>query len=60
MTYVLIRPAERVDEQKGVLIVALERLDALSKILGNAEIIGKVRGCWVQKPYHLHYAHFFT
>jgi hypothetical protein len=47
MTYVLIRPAERTDEGTGVLIVALERLDALSKILGKVEIIGKVQGCWV-------------
>ena len=46
MTYALIRPAERTDGT-GVLIVALERLDSLSKILGKAEIIGKVRGCWV-------------
>jgi hypothetical protein len=47
MTYVLIRPAERTDEGTGVLIVALERLNALSKILGKTEIIGKLRGCWV-------------
>lgn len=47
MTYALIRPVERTDEGTGVLIVALERLDALSKILGKAEIVGKVRGCWV-------------
>ncbi|KAF8500223.1 tRNA synthetases class I-domain-containing protein [Russula emetica] len=44
MMYALIRPAERTDEGTGVLIVALERLNALSKILGKAEIIGKVRG----------------
>lgn len=47
MMYALIRPTERIDERVGVFIVALERLDALSKILGKAEIIGKVRGCWV-------------
>jgi hypothetical protein len=47
MTYALIRSTERTDEGFGVLIVALERLDALSKILGKAEIIGKVQGCWV-------------
>lgn len=45
MTYALIRPAEQIDEGAGVFIVALERLDALSKILGKADIIGKVRGC---------------
>jgi isoleucyl-tRNA synthetase len=47
MTYALIFPAEQTDERTGVFIVALERLDALSKILGKAEIIGKIRGCWV-------------
>jgi hypothetical protein len=47
MTYALIRPTERTGEGVGVLIVALERLDAFSKIFGKAEIIGKVRGCWV-------------
>lgn len=45
MIYALIRSTERVSEGTGVLVVALERLGALSKILGNAEIIGKVRGC---------------
>ncbi len=45
MTYALIRPAQRTDEGASLLIVALERLDALSKILGKAEIIGNVRGC---------------
>ncbi len=45
MTYALIRPAEPTDEGPSVLIVALERLDALSKILGKAKIVGKVRGC---------------
>lgn len=45
MTYALIRPTERTDEGTGVFIVAMERLDALSKILRKAEIIGKVRGC---------------
>ncbi|KAI0284613.1 isoleucyl-tRNA synthetase [Russula aff. rugulosa BPL654] len=44
MTYALIRPTERTNEESSVLIVALERLDALFKILGKAEIIGKVRG----------------
>jgi hypothetical protein len=58
MTYALIRPAERTDEGTGVLIVALERLDALSKILGKVEIIGKVRGCWIYKSSRRHYAHF--
>lgn len=47
MIYALTRPAERFGEGTGVLIVALERLGALSKILGNAEIIGKVRGYWI-------------
>jgi hypothetical protein len=47
MTYALIRPTERTNEGSSVLIVALERLDALFKILGKAEIIGKVRGYWV-------------
>jgi hypothetical protein len=47
MTYALIRRTELADERTDVLIVALERLDALSKILGKAEIIGKVRGCLV-------------
>ena len=58
MTYALIRPTERTNEESSVLIVALERLDALFKILGKAEIIGKVRGYWVQKSSRRHYAHF--
>ena len=45
MTYTLIRPTESTDEEAGVHIVALERLDALSKIVGKVEIIGKLRGC---------------
>jgi hypothetical protein len=44
MTYALIRPAERTDEGVSALIVALERLDALSKILGKVEIVAKVQG----------------
>jgi hypothetical protein len=44
MTYALIRPGERADEGATALIVALERLDALSKILGRAEIVAKVQG----------------
>jgi isoleucyl-tRNA synthetase len=50
MTYAMIRPVELADEGTGVLVVALERLDALSKMLGKAEIIGKIRGCLVKKP----------
>jgi hypothetical protein len=43
MTYALIRPAERTDEG-AAFIVALERLDAFSDILGKAEIVAKVQG----------------
>ena len=43
MTYALIRPAQRTDGVSA-LIVALERLDALSKILGKTEIVAKVQG----------------
>ena len=43
MTYALIRPVERTDEG-AAFIVALERLDAVSEILGKAEIVAKVQG----------------
>ncbi|KAI9508081.1 isoleucyl-tRNA synthetase [Russula earlei] len=44
LTYALIRPAERTDESARVLIVALERLDVLSKIVGKAEVLAEIRG----------------
>ena len=44
MTYALIRPAKRADESARALVVALERLDALSKIVGEAEVIAEFRG----------------
>jgi len=44
MTYALIRPAERSDEGASVLIVALERLNALSKLIGKAEVVTQIRG----------------
>ena len=44
MTYALIRPAEQTDEGASALIVALERLDALSKVLGRVEVVAKVQG----------------
>ena len=43
MTYALIRTTQRTDGSSA-LIVALERLDALSKILGKVEIVAKVQG----------------
>jgi hypothetical protein len=44
MTYALIRPTKSADETAGALIVALERFDALSKIVGEAEVIAEFRG----------------
>jgi hypothetical protein len=44
MTYALIRPAERSDEGASILIVALERLNALSKVIGKAEVVTQIRG----------------
>ncbi|KAI0293979.1 tRNA synthetases class I-domain-containing protein [Russula brevipes] len=44
LTYALINTPERTDGDTCALIVALERLDALSKILGKVEIVAKIRG----------------
>jgi isoleucyl-tRNA synthetase len=44
MTYALIRPAERSGEDGNVYIVALERLSALSKVIGEAEVVAQIRG----------------
>ena len=44
MTYALIRPAEWTDGGASAFIVALERLDAVSKFLGKVEIVAKFRG----------------
>lgn len=44
MTYALIRRAELTNEGGGVIFVALERLEALSKVLAKTEVIGEIRG----------------
>jgi hypothetical protein len=44
MTYALIRPADLTNEGAGAMFVALERLEALSKILEKAEVIGLIQG----------------
>jgi isoleucyl-tRNA synthetase len=46
MTYTLIRPAELPNDSEGasVLIVAQERLEALSKVIGKAELVAQIRG----------------
>ena len=44
MTYALIRTAELSNEGAGVLIVAQERLEALSKVIGTAELVAHIRG----------------
>ena len=43
MTYVMVRCVERTDE--GTFLVALERLGALSTVLGKVEIVGEIQGC---------------
>ncbi|KAH9063221.1 isoleucyl-tRNA synthetase [Lactarius vividus] len=42
MTYVMIRCVERTDE--GAFLVALERLSALSTVLGKVEVVAEIRG----------------
>jgi hypothetical protein len=59
MTYALVHPAEQTDGEASALIVALERLDALSKILGKTDIVAKVQGLWIQKSFRQHYAHLY-
>jgi isoleucyl-tRNA synthetase len=44
MTYALIRPVELPNEGASVLIVAQERLEALSKVIGKAELVAQIRG----------------
>jgi isoleucyl-tRNA synthetase len=44
ITYALIRSAERSDDGASTLIVALERLDALSKVIGKVEVLAQIRG----------------
>jgi hypothetical protein len=44
MTYALIRRADATNETAGAIFVAFERLEALSKTLGKAEVIGLIPG----------------
>jgi hypothetical protein len=44
MTYVMVRCVERTDE--GAFLVALERLNALSTVLGKVEVVAAIRGCY--------------
>ena len=39
----MVRCVERAEE--GAFLVALERLNALSTVLGKAEVIAEIRGC---------------
>jgi hypothetical protein len=40
----MVRCVERTDE--GAFLVALERLGALSAVLGEVEIVGEIQGCY--------------
>ncbi|KAI0264675.1 tRNA synthetases class I-domain-containing protein [Gloeopeniophorella convolvens] len=42
MNYVVVRPTK--DPENGVFIVASARLEALSKILGEVQVVGEIRG----------------
>ena len=44
MTYALIRPTELSNEDASVFIVAQERLEALSKVIGKAELVAHIQG----------------
>jgi hypothetical protein len=44
MTYALIRPVDLANEGAGAMFVALERLEALSKIIEKAEVIRLIQG----------------
>ena len=44
MTYALIRPTELSHEDASVFIVAQERLEALSRVIGTAELVAHIRG----------------
>jgi hypothetical protein len=44
MAYALVRRADVKNEGAGAIFVAVERLEALSKILGKVEVIGLIRG----------------
>ena len=44
MTYALIRPTELSNEDASIFIVAQERLEALSKVIGKAELVAHIQG----------------